>query len=115
MPIAAILKVQEPYQLEPLNQMSCRPLKSRECEPHRSQAKPRQNLPTASAVYRDQPSRATPLHHDAGKQGIGVHVLASLAGYRSITTTQAYIDVNDAMKRAGVALAWSKRVPRILI
>lgn len=38
-------------------------------------------------------------------KGIGVRVLASLAGHRSITTTQAYIDVNDAMKRAAVELA----------
>lgn len=37
-------------------------------------------------------------------KGIGVRVLASLAGHRSITTTQAYIDVNDAMKRAAVEL-----------
>jgi len=39
----------------------------------------------------------------AGK-GIGVRVLASLAGHKSIATTQAYIDVNDAMKRAAVEL-----------
>ena len=39
----------------------------------------------------------------AGK-GIGVRVLASLAGHRSIATTQAYIDVNDEMKRAAVEL-----------
>jgi integrase/recombinase XerD len=38
-------------------------------------------------------------------KGIGVRVLASLAGHRSIATTQAYIDVNDAMKRAAVELA----------
>ena len=37
-------------------------------------------------------------------KGIGVRVLAALAGHRSITTTQAYIDVNDAMKRAAVEL-----------
>ncbi|WP_083855902.1 site-specific integrase [Reyranella massiliensis] len=37
-------------------------------------------------------------------KGIGVRVLASLAGHRSIATTQAYIDVNDAMKRAAVEL-----------
>lgn len=39
----------------------------------------------------------------AGK-GIGVRVLASLAGHRSITVTQAYIDVNDDMKRRAVEL-----------
>lgn len=38
-------------------------------------------------------------------KGIGVRVLASLAGHRSIGTTQAYIDVNDEMKRAAVELA----------
>ena len=38
-------------------------------------------------------------------KGIGVRVLASLAGHRSIAVTQAYIDVNDDMKRAAVALA----------
>jgi integrase/recombinase XerD len=34
-----------------------------------------------------------------------VRVLASLAGHKSIATTQAYIDVNDEMKRAAVELA----------
>lgn len=38
-------------------------------------------------------------------KGIGVRMLASLAGHRSIATTQAYIDVNDEMKRAAVELA----------
>lgn len=37
-------------------------------------------------------------------KGIGVRVLASLAGHKNIATTQAYIDVNDAMKRAAVEL-----------
>ena len=37
-------------------------------------------------------------------KGVGVRVLASLAGHRSIATTQAYIDVNDEMKRAAVEL-----------
>lgn len=37
-------------------------------------------------------------------KGISVRVLASLAGHRSIAVTQAYIDVNDEMKRAAVAL-----------
>lgn len=39
----------------------------------------------------------------AGK-GIGVRVLASLAGHRSIAITQRYIDVNDDMKRNAVEL-----------
>ena len=39
----------------------------------------------------------------AGK-GIGVRVLASLAGRRSISATQRYIDVNDDMKRQAVEL-----------
>jgi integrase/recombinase XerD len=38
-------------------------------------------------------------------QGIGVRVLMSLAGHRNISTTQAYIDVNDDMKRKAVELA----------
>jgi integrase/recombinase XerD len=33
-----------------------------------------------------------------------VRLLASLAGHRSITTTQRYIDVNDDMARAAVEL-----------
>jgi integrase/recombinase XerD len=37
-------------------------------------------------------------------KGVGVRVLASLAGHRSIQTTQAYIDVNDDMKRRAVEL-----------
>lgn len=37
-------------------------------------------------------------------RGIGVRVLASLAGHRSIAVTQKYIDVNDEMKRYAVEL-----------
>ncbi len=37
-------------------------------------------------------------------KGIGVRVLASLAGHRSIVVTQKYIDVNDEMKRNAVEL-----------
>lgn len=37
-------------------------------------------------------------------KGIGVRVLASLAGHRCISVTQAYIDVNDEMKRRAVEL-----------
>ena len=37
-------------------------------------------------------------------KGVGVRVLASLAGHRSIQTTQAYIDVNDDQKRKAVEL-----------
>jgi integrase/recombinase XerD len=37
-------------------------------------------------------------------KGIGVRVLASLAGHRSISVTQRYIDVNDEMKRNAVEL-----------
>lgn len=39
----------------------------------------------------------------AGK-GIGVRVLAALAGHRSIAVTQRYIDVNDDMLRNSVEL-----------
>ena len=38
------------------------------------------------------------------EKGVGVRVLMSLAGHRNITTTQVYIDVNDAMKRKAVEL-----------
>jgi integrase/recombinase XerD len=38
-------------------------------------------------------------------KGIGVRLLASLAGHRNISTTQCYIDVNDDMKRKAVELA----------
>jgi integrase/recombinase XerD len=37
-------------------------------------------------------------------QGISVFVLASLAGHRSISTTQKYVSVNDDMKRRAVEL-----------
>ena len=37
-------------------------------------------------------------------QGVGVRVLAGLAGHRSIAVTQRYIDVNDDMKRRAVEL-----------
>ena len=37
-------------------------------------------------------------------KGVGVRVLMALAGHRNITTTQAYIDVNDDMKRSAVEL-----------
>ncbi len=37
-------------------------------------------------------------------KGVGVRVLASLAGHKSITVTQRYIDVNDEMKRNAVEL-----------
>jgi integrase/recombinase XerD len=37
-------------------------------------------------------------------QGISVFVLASLAGHRSISTTQRYVSVNDDMKRRAVEL-----------
>ena len=37
-------------------------------------------------------------------KGVGVRVLLALAGHRNISTTQAYIDVNDDMKRCAVEL-----------
>jgi integrase/recombinase XerD len=37
-------------------------------------------------------------------QGISVFVLASLAGHKSISTTQKYVSVNDDMKRRAVEL-----------
>ncbi|TDK63702.1 tyrosine-type recombinase/integrase [Sapientia aquatica] len=38
-------------------------------------------------------------------KGVGVRVLMSLSGHRSIQTTQVYIDCNDNQKRAAVELA----------
>lgn len=38
------------------------------------------------------------------QKGIGVRVLANLAGHRSITVTQRYIDANDEMMRNAVEL-----------
>ena len=38
-------------------------------------------------------------------KGVGVRVLMALAGHKNISTTQAYIDVNDEMKRKAVELA----------
>ncbi len=37
-------------------------------------------------------------------KGIGVRVLASLAGHKSIAVTQQYIDTNDDIKRNAVEL-----------
>ena len=37
-------------------------------------------------------------------KGVSVRVLMSLAGHRSISTTQAYIDINDNMLRGAVEL-----------
>ena len=37
-------------------------------------------------------------------KGVGVRVLAELAGHRSIQTTQRYIDVNDEMMRKAIEL-----------
>jgi len=37
-------------------------------------------------------------------KGVSVRLLASLAGHRSIATTQQYIDVNDDLKRRAVEL-----------
>jgi len=37
-------------------------------------------------------------------KGVGVRVLMSLAGHKNISTTQAYIDVNDDMMRKAVEL-----------
>ena len=42
--------------------------------------------------------RRTFITNLAGK-GVGVRVLASLAGHKSIAVTQRYIDVNDDMLR----------------
>ena len=44
-------------------------------------------------------------------KGIGVRVLASLAGHRSIAVTQRYIDVHDDMKRVELSRALAVRAP----
>lgn len=59
----------------------------------------RAHMPGASS----HSGRRTFITNLAGK-GIGVRVLQSLAGHRNIGTTQAYIDVNDEMKRRAVEL-----------
>jgi integrase/recombinase XerD len=41
---------------------------------------------------------------ELASKGVGVRVLAALAGHRSIQTTQRYIDVNDEMMRNAVEL-----------
>ena len=48
--------------------------------------------------------RRTFITNLAGK-GVGVRVLAELAGHASISTTQIYIDVSDTQMRAAVELA----------
>jgi len=37
-------------------------------------------------------------------KGVSVRVLMNLAGHKSISTTQAYIDINDNMLRSAVEL-----------
>ena len=39
-------------------------------------------------------------------KGVSVRVLMSLAGHRSLSTTQGYIDINDNMLRSAVELVW---------
>ncbi|MFI4999326.1 MAG: tyrosine-type recombinase/integrase [Reyranellales bacterium] len=66
---------------------------------------------TLNAIYRSVGIDGATIHSGRrsfitalASKGIGVRVLASLAGHKSIATTQAYIDVNDEMKRAAVEL-----------
>jgi len=75
-----------------------------ECEPHRSQAKPRQNLSTALGSPCISHSARRSFITTPASKGIGIRALASLAGHRGIATVQSYIDVNDDMKRAAVEL-----------
>lgn len=71
------------------------------------------NMPcqTLNAIYRSAGIDGATSHSGRrsfitklASKGIGVRVLAALAGHKSIATTQAYIDVNDEMKRAAVEL-----------
>ncbi len=45
------------------------------------------------------------LKAELASKGLGVRVLASLAGHKNISVTQRYIDVNDDTKRRAVGLA----------
>ena len=51
----------------------------------------------ADALWRDQVP-------DPSVSVVGVRVLASLAGHKSIAVTQQYIDANDDIKRNAVEL-----------
>lgn len=66
---------------------------------------------TLNAIYRQAGLEGATSHSGRrsfittlASKGVGVRVLASLAGHRSIATTQRYIDVNDDMMRAAVEL-----------
>jgi integrase/recombinase XerD len=77
----------------------------------RAQFSPNTLCHTLNAIYRDAGLVGASSHSGRrsfittlASKGVGVRVLAALAGHRSIQTTQAYIDVNDDMKRAAVEL-----------
>jgi isovaleryl-CoA dehydrogenase len=57
--------------------------------------------PTSELVFQDC---EVPEENVLGAVNGGVRVLMSLAGHKNIGTTQAYIDVNDDMKRKAVEL-----------
>jgi integrase/recombinase XerD len=54
--------------------------------------------------WRKQSQWSPLVHHQLAAKGVGVRVLASLAGHRSIAVTQRYIDCNDTMTRNAVEL-----------
>jgi len=54
--------------------------------------------------WRNQSLRAANFITSLAQKGVGVRVLASLAGHRNISVTQRYIDVNDDMLRDAVDL-----------
>ena len=66
---------------------------------------------TFNTIYRDAGLDGASSHSGRrtfittlANKGIGVRVLAALAGHRNINTTQRYIDINDEMKRAAVEM-----------
>ncbi|WP_353213033.1 site-specific integrase [Rhodovarius sp.] len=66
---------------------------------------------TVNAVHRQAGLDGVTSHSGRGSfittlasKGVGVRVLAALAGHRSLSSTLVYIDANDDIKRAAVEL-----------
>lgn len=58
----------------------------------------------AAGIYASSHSMRRTFITNLANKGIGVRVLASIAGHRSIAVTQRYIDVNDEIVRRAVEL-----------
>ena len=65
---------------------------------------PNQPIMNADVDYVVDTSRGTTLEHNGCRVNTVEHVLAALAGHKSITTTQKYVTVNDDVKRKCVEL-----------